>query len=1739
MLRAMNRGFPIFFVLLLAALCMGRAGAQTVTNVRAAQRAGTKLVDVYYDLSGGSGPSTVAVAVSDNGGASYTVSASSLSGDVGGGVNAGLNKHVIWDAGADWDGQFSQAVKFQITATEPLPAPEGFALITAGSFQMGDTFNEGYSNEQPVHSVYVSAFYMGKFEVTKALWDGVRTWGLANGYTDLETGGGKAANHPVHTVSWFSIIKWCNARSEKEGLTPCYYNDDAKTAIYRAGEVDVTNTRVKWNANGYRLPTEAEWEKSARGGLSGRRFPWGNTISHSRANYYVYSSNGTTNDYSYDVSPTQGDHPGYNIDEYPYTSPAGSFAANGYGLHDMTGNVWEYCWDWYSGYPHEASDPRGSASGSGRVLRGGGWSGYRIEFGCRVAFRYNHAPHVVSDDFGFRVVRSSLTQPPGFTPNITVDTRGTGDVTVTGRVVDGIRKMLISGATLTVGGTTTISEENGTFVLNNVTLEGTGALHADAPDYAPQTRTVQTKADEKAVDVGDIPLFPSGDRPQIEWVKLDPEGCFLTGWDTTFQAKAKVNWNGFTPLTVTFFANTVAVHEVHGPGPEHEVVFSVDEHFKPSLQPQANQITVIATGFPQGTPEAPLSSQPMQCPVFVLPVPDPLKSYMSGSSNKTSDGVELILAIATPPDQRPFGSFNLPVLGTFGGETSWAGELRYNIKSRAWKVEVGGRFDGEATKYSAIRMRLGQTDFKTEIKGTAAGTATITEGIKLSTFEISSLLSLRGEYALGSYGPFTLLGPRLTQMVLDTPVLNEGFRAVSVLLLLKPGLDGKSTLQAYPKLGFKEFEFIGKAALEASYEPELGKIKAKIYVGGEPSVKFGLPGEFFRELGFRAYIGLEASVWTFTYEKEFVFVDFHHPARASALPIQPGPLIFERAHVLEASANAGGTWHPIKRAWREEGNEVFFTTDIKTSRAEENQRKQTGHYEFGDFLHMSRLNITDEVDVGVGVARMMIIPNYDNYPTHAEFPLLGNVFPNSEPALAGRDNELMLLYVRDTGATSAVQFTEVAFSYFDGTTWTVPAPIANDARGQFSPHVEFDGTGNAVAVFERIKDGAFSGINLQEMAAQMEIVSCRWDAVTKTWSLPQALTDNAFLDFNPQLSGPLTDGDLLLTWNQSESNEIDGTGAPGAGTNLRVMTRRWDSATHTWATEAVLVPNLTGELSESLAARGEKGVYAWSVDMDGNTDDSADAELFYRLYNATSGEWSPITRHTNDAVQDNHLHAVVDAAGNVYTVWNRNGDLVMDVNFNGTPTLVREGSEGPGVADFALTIGPGGNLALLWQEMTEHGSDAHYRVYDPASGTWGKDAFLSKDSDLERSFAPVWDAAGNLTLAYNNVQITKVTKQVVVEGGEVVEVEGVPQPGRVDLLLAKRRLVKDVTLVPEGLTADGTNFLPGDEVTLRARVRNAGNLAVQDLQMAFYDGDPDAGGVLIATEVIPGWLEAQDEAEVSHEWMVPQPVQARTIFVVVDPDNEVTEADESNNRLALPINGVDLALEYQSGSVLRDGSARVVVKVRNLSAPDSPVSTLKLKDLNSGVTLAETSVSQLAPGQSVDVPFDLPEGTQPEGDRAYVLVIDEEELVEDIDRKNNEAPFALNLWIDDDGDGIPRWWELANGTSDDNEGDALLDLDGDGFNALQEFLAGTDPADRNSRLALGGQNVVEHVNGDPGTHSISWPSAAGRLYRLERSYDLETWETVEETIEASPPLNQKLDTPGMTGKRVFYRVSVQ
>ena len=343
----MKRGLRLAAALLLwsADSSWLRAAELSVANVVVQQIPMSSLVEIRYDLAApGTYALQVSVVISDDRGVTFGVPAREFSGDIGA-VLSGSGKRVIWDAGADLGVAVGDHYRVRVTAGQALPP--GMVLVAEGEFDMGS--NLASDDERPVHTVLLDAFFIDRYEVTNAAWN------------DYALAAGKAvkpapAAHPVVRVSWFEAMDHCASLSK-------------------------------------RLPSEAEWEKAARG-TDGRAYPWGEELAGYRANYRDSRD-------AFDNGSTP-------IGLYPEgVSP--------YGVHDMTGNVWEWVADWYDAAYYALSplrNPAGPESGSYRGLRGGSW-GDDEPRNLRTANRAAHSPSDPLEALGFRCARSASSDEVG------------------------------------------------------------------------------------------------------------------------------------------------------------------------------------------------------------------------------------------------------------------------------------------------------------------------------------------------------------------------------------------------------------------------------------------------------------------------------------------------------------------------------------------------------------------------------------------------------------------------------------------------------------------------------------------------------------------------------------------------------------------------------------------------------------------------------------------------------------------------------------------------------------------------------------------------------------------------------------------------------------------------------------------------------------------------------------------------------------------------------------------------------------------------------------------------------------------------------------------------------------------------------------------------------------------------------------------------------------------------------
>jgi len=319
----------------------------------------------------------------------------------------------VWDTDGDGVGDGQE----MLDGTDPLvpwwTTPQ-MVSVPAGSFEMGDPWNERHDKEWPVHTVTLSAYEIGKYEVTNSEYVDMLNWALAQGYLTTtasssavtayghrllelddsdcqisycggefwveERDGYSMEDHPVVEMSWYGAAVYCNWLSEANGLQPCY---------------NTSTWNCDFSKNGYHLPTEAQWERAAAWDGS-RHYRYGNgsdSISCSSANYY--HGHGYCNP--------------LGLSSYPYTSPVGYYtgATSPVGCYDMSGNVWDLCNDrWYRVYTSDpVTNPTGPSSGSHRVSRGGSWG--RDDYHVRTAERGRFEPTGTAYHYGFRVARDN------------------------------------------------------------------------------------------------------------------------------------------------------------------------------------------------------------------------------------------------------------------------------------------------------------------------------------------------------------------------------------------------------------------------------------------------------------------------------------------------------------------------------------------------------------------------------------------------------------------------------------------------------------------------------------------------------------------------------------------------------------------------------------------------------------------------------------------------------------------------------------------------------------------------------------------------------------------------------------------------------------------------------------------------------------------------------------------------------------------------------------------------------------------------------------------------------------------------------------------------------------------------------------------------------------------------------------------------------------------------------------
>ena len=1303
---------------------------------------------------------------------------------------------------------------------------------------------------------------------------------------------------------------------------------------------------------------------------------------------------------------------------------------------------------------------------------------------------YNNTPFILTSSATVKAMatyagyNNSAVASASFTIN-----QSSIGLAVKGRVLDATLHQTLNGVSVSLAGQNTTTLPDGTFSIANVSLANGNILNVSMSGYMTADLTITPPTGASIFTVPDVLLqiTASANQPVVTSLNSTLVPVFISGLPITNDFTATVNWNNSTSGTVIFYANNLPIRYLSGAGPTYTV--QLDSHyFNPSLADGGNTLSVVAQNS-LGTTSAPSS-------VFIYDVlyPQTLELVFQPTIFLTITPTTISADAIWPNPAIGIPTLTIPVVNwNFGLNFQVNPHFQYDFKDSDWTIGIS-----VVDTNDNLNLSLGPNT----ITGTVSldGSGHISPVTGFTNTQISVGLSLTDQFKVGEFGLLDLLGPGISDFVSNIPVVGNAVSDVSIEIDAAPQISGDLSL-SFPGFQFTNAMFEGSIAITAEYEPNLyGAGTLKAYVGATPSITFQVPGQppegWLKQAEFTAYAGLEYDVWIFSYSGEYTFLDWTYPSSNPSLIIQP----LTTGHWVQVANPNSGRPHIVARPNLSGGSEGFVAYDTQVG-AKLVQVGQMSALEAFRAMGHGATKVSPLGNSGNGVQPLGLGINIESL-AQTNLTLVINAFPNNQPALDAFGQELMLLYVADNGNTNNLNFTEIKWTRYDGTNWSAPLPILTNLPAEFDPQVKYDGNDNPIAVWDQVNDPKFNETNVAALAADMEIVWSQWNRTNGTWSTPVALTANNYLDHAPLLCGPMADGSLLLTWTANTSNLLMGTNGAGS----QVLWSQWSPESQTWSTPQTLISNLPCQLSQSLSGAGNLAVYAWSQDTVGTLTNPPDDQVFYCLW--SNGVWSATAAFTTNALGNRNARVAVSPAGNVNWVWQQGSNLMMSTNFSANQTLVRADSQTAGFSDFTMTLGPANNLFLLWQNMTTNGCHAHYAVFDPVSATWSQDELLRDDPPLERSFAPVWDNMGNLTVAYDVVNQFTTNMTVTLTNGTIVTVTNVPQPGQVDIAVTKRALIYDLALLPGDFIVNGPNYLPGNSVTLTANVQNLGDLGITNIVVSFYAGDPNSGGILISNVMLAGWLPGAATSDpVTALWVVPAVDTNLVLYAVVNQASASSEFNPTNNTQSVSVGGTDLAVSLVSYNALTNGSVRVIAQVQNLGMPTATNSTLAIRSYGqTGTPLATASIPALDPGQLAQVALDLPVGTQPAGEAVYQLFADDNHVVPDVNTNNNTMSISVFLWVDSDADGIPDSWMMKYfghpmGLASDNTL-AQDSYTGDGISNLQKYLTGKSPLIWDNLHFVGCESLSD------GQFKLSIFGQVAQNYTLLASTNLMSWVAV-------------------------------
>ncbi len=818
-------------------------------------------------------------------------------------------------------------------------------------------------------------------------------------------------------------------------------------------------------------------------------------------------------------------------------------------------------------------------------------------------------------------------------------------------------------------------------------------------------------------------------------------------------------------------------------------------------------------------------------------------------------------------------------------------------------IEASSAGTGKLSLAGETGLGLGAFEIVGEIGGEGEFKFQQNDGLKMekATLELGISTPFKKEMTLADLVP-------AVKAAEDWWLVGKLIRKVTRSIVVEGSITPKISIAAdFEQRGRTAWVFEGsvvRGQLElkvvATFKP-YEKLWVQVYGGGTPFLEFNFPAnpDYFRRMGIDLLFGAKLHAWR--WDKEFKY------GVTCALP--GGCNSNDDLRRMVALSDTG--WELLPRTYVDDTYNVFVgnAATLTAERA-------------GTMTSASAAT--------------------------TEHPLVNNVYPLTEPALAIRaDGHKTLAYIVDDPGKPLGQGEELAVLQGPTLTQTAPMTLTDDWQLDFAPQVVYDGEGNAVVAWERsYTDVITSGLNLT-FAQQIDIAATVWMSDSASWDAITMLTENnERLDHSPRLRAG-SDGSVMALWQSGDGTDILGTTAHP----ITYTYATWDSTS--WSMPQIAIGGLSQTLEMDVAVYSStQAALVYVVDTDGELATAADTELYYSHYDGS--QWAVPQPLTNDTITDTTPALIYDAAGGLKLLWLRGTDLVMlDSSLNIADVQhVRADSTASGFQDLRLSRSPAGHLALAWQEMYADGADLAYSVYDASSGRWGMDQPFMHDAALETAFAPAFTDDGTLYLAYRKSVTEYVTDTVEVSPTLSMTVTNMPQLGRSDLYLLNHTVGRDLTI--SDLTVTPAYPAAGEAVTLTAQVHNVGDLETGPIDVRFDDG-ADA----IITVTVAPTLTAGTWVTTTTTWSAPDPLTSpHTLRATVDPGDTIVETFKDNNTVEAMVFGARLVAEtaqrYDDTETL---TYTLTLRNAGSTSAEAPITVTLRADTPDGTVLSSTTLT--------------------------------------------------------------------------------------------------------------------------------------------------------------------------------------